>query len=695
VSSRSSDGEPRIALRFGDRIDGDVDSNHTVFDGSPWRNRPDLWLRAFGDLLVVGLAFFVSYELYTGLIGIDLLPRLTPPRNQYMALASLFGAGVVSFGLLTGAYGSATSVLQYRETRGAVNAVWLTAAFLFAAFFILKAGSEFSRLLLSTAVLLAAILIILARRATAPLLSALRQTGNLSRRVVIAGSGQTARLLMKKIVQAPTAGLSLVGFIDDYVPLNTPISCRMRQGAPERFSSNVLGRTWDLAEVHRNHGVQLLLLALSDISREAVDTVVQAAEDLGIEVGLVPRLGDLRADQLELQDLTAIPLLLRSPVRLSSAGQALKRALDLIVTVPLLILSLPIWMIAYLAIRIDSPGPVLFRQVRVGRGGAAFVILKFRTMSAEADPFSVSPGTQRDPRITRVGRWLRMSGLDELPQLLNVLKGEMSLVGPRPEMPFLVEGYSELERSRLAVKPGITGLWQLSPDRDAQIHDNLEYDIYYTRNQSLLLDILVLAETVIFTISLVIRRLAEPLRTLVHRRSPAEVESATEVSLGGYSSYMLLALDQRVRGGEGRYWRRCLEAVRSTAGTSTVKVLVAPGNLAAMAGMLEPNKADCEVMQVPSDLPSNGDPGSDTSIELVPYRGSGDLSDWAEDAQVVVTDLSYVRDRLVPDESSAVVFLDDEGCIVAEGSNTGSVNTVIDSLVKALQSTNADDPSEQ
>jgi lipopolysaccharide/colanic/teichoic acid biosynthesis glycosyltransferase len=152
---------------------------------------------------------------------------------------------------------------------------------------------------------------------------------------------------------------------------------------------------------------------------------------------------------------------------------------DLGVSVPLLLVSTPLWPLAALAIRLDSRGPVLFRQVRVGKDGEAFVMLKFRTMGVDTDRFAVSPSSESDPRVTRVGRWLRLTGLDEIPQLLNVIRGNMSMVGPRPEMPFLVEGYSELQQTRLLAKPGITGLWQLSPDRDAQIHENIEYDIYY------------------------------------------------------------------------------------------------------------------------------------------------------------------------------------------------------------------------
>ena len=151
-----------------------------------------------------------------------------------------------------------------------------------------------------------------------------------------------------------------------------------------------------------------------------------------------------------------------------------------------------------LAIKTDSKGPVFFRQKRVGIDGKLFDIFKFRSMTTETDPYSINPTDQSDTRITKVGRFLRKTSMDELPQFINVLKGDMSLVGPRPEMPFIVEQYNEIQKERLNVLPGITGLWQLSGDRARAIHENMDYDLYYIRNKSFFLDIAILIETLIF-----------------------------------------------------------------------------------------------------------------------------------------------------------------------------------------------------
>ncbi|RMF83465.1 MAG: sugar transferase [Nitrospinota bacterium] len=182
---------------------------------------------------------------------------------------------------------------------------------------------------------------------------------------------------------------------------------------------------------------------------------------------------------------------------LSSLG---KRIFDLCFASVVLFLTLPLFPVIALLIRWDSPGPIFFRQQRVGKDGKLFTMYKFRTMYVQADPYAPTPVDDRqDARVTRVGYFLRKSGLDELPQFFNVIKGEMSVVGPRPEMPFLVEKYTERQRKRLQVLPGITGLWQISSARNRPIHENLQYDYYYIRHQSLWLDLIIVGKTFLLT----------------------------------------------------------------------------------------------------------------------------------------------------------------------------------------------------
>jgi len=175
-----------------------------------------------------------------------------------------------------------------------------------------------------------------------------------------------------------------------------------------------------------------------------------------------------------------------------------KRVFDVVCAVLLLILSAPFCVVIALLIKRDTVGPVLFRQQRVGKDGRTFVIYKFRTMYIETPAYARKPDDADESKITPVGVFLRATALDELPQLFNVLKGEMSLVGPRPEMPFIVQTYTTYQRQRLAVKPGITGPWQLSNMRHLPIHQNLHYDLDYIKNQSFLLDLRILLRTMGF-----------------------------------------------------------------------------------------------------------------------------------------------------------------------------------------------------
>jgi lipopolysaccharide/colanic/teichoic acid biosynthesis glycosyltransferase len=175
-----------------------------------------------------------------------------------------------------------------------------------------------------------------------------------------------------------------------------------------------------------------------------------------------------------------------------------KRCFDFLAASVLLAVLWPLLLVLAAFIRATSPGPALFKQERVGYHGKVFRIFKFRTMFQDAPANQYCPTDQADPRITPLGRFLRRTSLDELPQLLNVLRGEMSLVGPRPEMPFIANQYTALHRQRLTVRPGLTGMWQLSADRAYLIHENIEYDLYYIRHRNFFMDMAVLLHTVAF-----------------------------------------------------------------------------------------------------------------------------------------------------------------------------------------------------
>jgi lipopolysaccharide/colanic/teichoic acid biosynthesis glycosyltransferase len=179
-----------------------------------------------------------------------------------------------------------------------------------------------------------------------------------------------------------------------------------------------------------------------------------------------------------------------------SSESPLKRGLDVVGSCILVVILLPFLLLVAVLIKLNSQGPAIFRQERIGKDGVPFELWKFRSMDTNVPPYERSPTSSSDPRLTALGRILRRLSIDELPQLINVLKGDMSLVGPRPEMPYIVEKYGALERQRLRVKPGITGLWQISPARANPIHEHIEYDLFYIEHRSLLMDCSILVRTV-------------------------------------------------------------------------------------------------------------------------------------------------------------------------------------------------------
>ncbi|HEV2118275.1 MAG TPA: sugar transferase [Terriglobales bacterium] len=245
-------------------------------------------------------------------------------------------------------------------------------------------------------------------------------------------------------------------------------------------------------------GAEVLVVAIPSLLHEKLMHIASEAAAAGTLVAFVPNLA--APSDLSIRHLDVDGLFLSSIAGPPSETlyDAAKRVFDFAAAAGQLLLLSPLLLAIAVLVRLDSAGPVLFRQQRVGKYGKLFELYKFRTMHADAPLYSKSPTESCDPRITRLGRFLRRSSLDELPQLLNVLKGEMSLVGPRPEMAFLVEGYTARHRQRLQVLPGITGLWQLSADRAFLIHENIQYDLYYIRNRSFFLDIAILLHTLVF-----------------------------------------------------------------------------------------------------------------------------------------------------------------------------------------------------
>ena len=259
---------------------------------------------------------------------------------------------------------------------------------------------------------------------------------------------------------------------------------------------NYLGKPEDLRKVLKDNSPKELFLAYPRLPRDELLALILEAEKYGVEVKVLTDMFGLLTQKTHLGDIDGIPICylpLRKP---APFYEITKRFLDITLSLTGMIITLPLWIILPVAIKLSSPGPVFFLQERVGKDGKRFRMIKFRTMYEDTPAFDYAPTSPQDPRITPVGKIIRRMSLDELPQLINVIRGEMSLVGPRPEMPFIVEKYTEWQKKRLEVKPGITGLWQIMGRKDLPLHENLEYDFYYIRNRSLLLDLVIILKTI-------------------------------------------------------------------------------------------------------------------------------------------------------------------------------------------------------
>ena len=183
------------------------------------------------------------------------------------------------------------------------------------------------------------------------------------------------------------------------------------------------------------------------------------------------------------------------------AYHAVKRILDIIISLKLLIGLAPLWLLITVLIALESKGNPVFSHMRVGKNGKQFRLYKFRTMKAGAKEQEYAPTSLKDPRITKTGKFLRRTSLDEIPQLFNVLLGEMAIIGPRPEMKFIADGYTKKQRFRLLVKPGMTGVWQVCARKNKPLHENVEYDLFYIANESVTLDLKILIKTFIVIIN--------------------------------------------------------------------------------------------------------------------------------------------------------------------------------------------------
>ena len=442
-----------------------------------------------GDAVVVAVAVLLAYGYRFHLDRIPIVHGEAPAFGPYLAAIPV----VVACFLIALGFNQ-----QYRSWRGRalvdqlfplLSGVAVAAVLILAAMSLYR-GFEYSRLTLVYTAVIATVLLTVERYLLRNHETRLRRRGIGTDRVLVVGSNAAVELLIQRLSMFPQYGFQITGVLDDRLAAGTTFA-----GAP------VLGQSGDLPGLIRQLGVQQVFMAIGSVSNEHLLHLLKICDDQQVDFKLIPDLLDIMRTGVEAAIIDGLPLIGIRRNRLRGAAASIKRAIDLTAAVILCIVLSPLLLAIAILVRLSSKGPVLFPQERVGAGGRRFTVYKFRTMVLDAEaqtgPVFAQPG---DARRTPIGGFLRRFSFDELPQLVNVLRGEMSLVGPRPERPFFVERFSgEVPRylDRHQVRPGMTGWAQINDLRgDSSIAERTIYDIYYVENWTLALDLKILMLTI-------------------------------------------------------------------------------------------------------------------------------------------------------------------------------------------------------
>ena len=347
---------------------------------------------------------------------------------------------------------------------------------------------DFPRLMIIYAWLFTVVLVALSRSVLMMTRNWLRRRGIWRDRLLIVGTGDVGRMILQKVRQMPQLGYQAIGFVDGEFPPGQEI-----MGVP------VLGTAEDIPALIKAHAIQEVIIGQPELSHQELLDIIARCERGQVGIKIFPDLFQIIATELSIGDLGGLPLLSVRDIALRGWKLTLKRAVDLVGSAVLLVGLSPFLMLVALAIKLDSRGPVFYAQERMGLDAKPFWCLKFRSMHAEAEKDGPGWTVEQDPRVTRLGRLIRRFSIDELPQLINVLLGEMSLVGPRPERPVYVEQFRRsipryMDRHR--EKAGMTGWAQVNGLRgDTSIAERTKYDLWYIENWSLWLDFKIMLRT--------------------------------------------------------------------------------------------------------------------------------------------------------------------------------------------------------
>jgi exopolysaccharide biosynthesis polyprenyl glycosylphosphotransferase len=464
------------------------------------RRVPRFWWRyclIFSDALLIFVAFLTAYYLrYQAQLFLAVDPAYQQSLQGYWPLAfSTVVVVLVAFRF--------SHVYPYQPGRAWLTETWrIATASTAGMMFIIVVSLAFRPMLYSRLVFLYTAGLVTIFLGVSRLLilwgrEYLRHYDIGVQRVLLVGAGNVGRMVMRTVAARPDYGLKLVGFLDDH-----PAKVATDIG---RFKA--LGPVDAARKVIQQQRIDRVIICLPWQTHGIIQRLLRECEQMGVAAYAVPDLFHLTKNQMKVEELNGIPLLSTRELSIRGWNAVVKRGFDIVVGSLMTLVGLVPALLIAAAIRIDTPGPVLYSQVRVGKNGRPFRCYKFRSMVHNADQLreqvallNESSGPlfkiRNDPRLTRVGRFIRRYSLDELPQLINVLRGEMSLIGPRPNLPSEVEHYQDWMIKRLSVRPGLTGLWQVSGRSNLTFDEMVLLDIYYVENWTMGLDLNILLRSV-------------------------------------------------------------------------------------------------------------------------------------------------------------------------------------------------------
>lgn len=459
------------------------------------------WLLVAGlvvsDIILINVAFAIAYWMRYELQWLRAVdPAYLVPFSVFIPFALILTSLLILIYRQESLYRLRRGTPWFDEVYAIVNGTTTGIVIMVVLVFVSR-PTFYSRLIFFYAGLLIVVLLSLSRLTKNMVLHRMRQQGIGVARVIIVGAGEMGRTVMRTMVAHPELGYEIVGFVDDDPTKGTTDIGRFKG----------LGSLDNLAHLVQDEAVDSVIITLPWQYHRKIMAIMAQCERENVRARLVPDLFQMTLSRMSITEVAGIPLIGVKQARISGVKLLAKRGIDIVFSLLVLIATAPLMGLIALAIKLDSPGPVLFPQERVGKGGHRFTLYKFRSMAVDAEDqkellrdLNEADGPifkiKDDPRITPVGRWLRRFSLDEFPQFYNVFRGDMSLIGPRPPLADEVAQYQPWHMRRLETAPGITGLWQVSGRSQLPFDEMVLLDIYYVEQWSPALDLNILLRTI-------------------------------------------------------------------------------------------------------------------------------------------------------------------------------------------------------